>query len=60
MEELEEDSDSGSWNKFINGDELKIWYRKREGGMFDFYCEKNIDAPIQNVICVIKELETFK
>ena len=32
------DEDTSGWNKFINGDDLKIWYRKREGGgMFDFY-----------------------
>lgn len=59
MEEM--DKDSSNWNKFINGDDLKIWYRKREGGgMFDFYYEKDCNAPIENVVCVVREAQTFK
>ena len=51
------DSDSSSWNKFINGDDLKVWYRKRDGGgMYDFYYEKYADAPIENVVCVVREV----
>ena len=56
------DEDSSKWNKFINGNDLKVWYRKRAGGggMYDFYYEKNVEAPIENVVCVVREVQTFK
>ena len=44
----------------MDGEDLKIWYRKNEGGMFDFYFEKHVNAPIENVVCVIREVDTYK
>jgi len=42
------DTDASSWNKFINGDDLKVWFQKPEGkgGMCKFYFEKLINAPM--------------
>jgi hypothetical protein len=50
-----------SWNKFMNGEDLKIFYRKEEGkGIYTFYLEKMAEAPLFNVLSVISELQTYK
>lgn len=56
-------NDSSSWSKFINGEDLKIWYRQSEGkrkGLYDFYFQKTAKAPITDVLVVIYEFEEYK
>lgn len=56
-------NDSSSWSKFINGDDLKIWFRQSEGkrkGLFDFYFEKTAKASIPDVLSVIYNFEDYK
>ena len=45
-----------SWRKFTNYDSLKVWYKREEGlGLYTFYCEKLVRAPLFNLLSIIAE-----
>ena len=45
------------WNKTVDGEDLKIYYKKNEGSkLYTFYFEKTANAPLFNVISVMAEI----
>ena len=55
------DTDPSDWNQFINGEDLKIWYRKpSDPGVYHFYFDKYINAPVENTLVIMGELQKFK
>lgn len=45
-----------SWRKFTNYDSLKVWYKREPGlGLYTFYCEKLVRAPLFNLLSIIAE-----
>lgn len=55
------DGSSGEWNKFIDTERTKIYYfREPNRNLYSFYCEKQVDAPMFNVVPIIAEAQTFK
>ena len=49
------------WYKFANGEDMKIWYKQEEGkNLYSVYCEKIIEAPIENFLSILAEAQLFK
>lgn len=61
MIEYIRNGNTDDWNKFVNGEDMKIWYKQEEGkNLYSVYCEKFIDAPIQNFLAILAEAQIFK
>lgn len=51
----------GSWTKFVDKPEQKIYYRKEENlSPITCYIEGVIDAPMMNIIAIMAEVEQYK
>ena len=55
------DSQRDEWKKFKNADDFKIYYKKEpDKSLYTFYSEKVINAPVFNLIAVLREVPSYK